>query len=1358
MVFISICILFFISKKQSAQNLSIRQLPVMEHLPSNSVVKIFQDKEGYMWFGTQDGLCRYDGYSIKTFRSDHNNLNLLASNEISSINEDYNDNLWIGTNKGLNILNTNTFEITDFPDSTMKGEEIYSILVSSDSTIWIGYNYGVNRYKQDFTLIDQYTHSNSKHKSFPNTSVNCIYEDSYNNIWITTWKNGLFRFNKGDNKFEKYPKVSKDDNPFKMFQDDRNNYWMGTWKNGLYKFSPNSDSVTDYYKVRLPDCIQNKRDNTFFSFVQDDYFHYIWSMSLLGLSTFKYDNKGEIVPVNMADVLKKTNNIFSDIIKDRHGDLWVGAYSEGVFKIEFSRPSVDNFPLNLFENKYGIAPSFTSLCEDGDGDIWFNQNRLGLFMYSKKNKEIKSFQEIDRQFDINECEKSSYVNYLKGNDEIWVIKDNSSIIYEIKKKHSHIVSTTELDLAKKHINPGAIEIVYEDKQKNVWIGTQKGLFMQKFGSDDVICAINRSIKISAITQDVNGSIWFSTFDDGFFKLNRPKHKDENTNTFSIDKISKKGLTDNIQSISADLSGFIWIGTKDGCIYCYNIGDNSLYNRTGDSGLKGKTVLDLITDKYNNVWITTYKSVIEFNPKSNAFYKYSTSDGIQINSHLKGSLYKTKDSNRLYIAGNRGYTQFSPSDFLLLPAEKCDVKICDVKIDNVTALNSNKFNKHKQLLVLSPEDKNIEFYFSTLNYENPEKIKYAYMLEGVDEDWTVLVNGRNFVNYNNLKRGKYVLKVKATDSRNLWSNNIRTLKVIRKPAFYESNIAYFIYVLIVLCIVILIILVSINRIKLTNRVKITQLEKKNVEELSQAKLKYFTNISHDLLTPLTVFSCLIDDIESSSRKFKPQLALMRFNVQRLKRLLQQVLDYKRVEEGKLTLNVTNSNIVSFVERICYDCFWPLFTKKNIKFIFKYDNQVIDAYFDTDIIDKVLYNLLSNAIKYTPENGIISVKVSTDSCDVGFVCIMVEDTGIGIQKTELTKIFNRFYSNKILTNNDSHGIGLSLCKELIELHKGKIQVESDTNIGTKFSLYIPIDKDIYDKNEIRKDIVSEINDKQSGYINFIKENDNEDNDKNNNKTILIVEDNVELIRLMKHILSKSYKILTASNGQEALEILKDNSVNIVVSDIMMPVMNGLELCKTMKSANIFSSIPIILLTAKNNLDDKMACYNAGADEFITKPFEMKYLEMRISNLIAINIKYKLSLKEEINYNISSSNSSVVDQDFIDSVIKIIEKNLSLCDFDVNMLSEELNVSKSTLYRRMKAITGLSTVEFVRKVKMKHSALLLKTNKTVSVTDVAYAVGYSDPRYFSACFKSEYKITPSEYAKQVENIEESVNSSII
>ena len=800
----------------------------------------------------------------------------------------------------------------------------------------------------------------------------------------------------------------------------------------------------------------------------------------------------------------------------------------------------------------------------------------------------------------------------------------------------------------------------------------------------------------------------------------------------------------------DDNGLVWMGSQDGDVFTYDPQTNKVENLSDMFDMLEEGIFNIITDQLGHIWISTNKRVIEYDPKNGGIMDYSTMTDVMVNSFMPNSYYKTRSGKILY-GGNKGISVFTPYDHLSDNPRRIRTMVSDVKIDGVSSLlekNNQRFNLRSQIISLNAGDKNIEIDFSSLNYAFPDKIKYAYKMDGVDDDWVYVRGDRQFAFYNQLPKGKRTFYLKTTDVNGLWSNYIAEVQVFKQPAFYETLWAYLFYIVFILLCLYLFYHRMKRRIQLRHELRIAQIDKEKSEELVQTKLRYFTNISHDLLTPLTIITCLIDDAEMTNGSRISQLTMIRSNVNKLRRLLQQILDFRKVESGNMKLSVSKSDVISFIDDVCKVNFTPLMRKKNQTFTFLTEDRHLMAYFDRDKLDKIVSNLLSNACKHTANGG--DIKLIVDSyweSEYHHLRIQVVDTGEGIAPADLENVFKRFYTINKGDESESNGIGLSLTKDLVELHHGTINVESGLGKGSTFTVDLPIHKDSYQEDELISEHISVNGINTDPILEKVELIDSKVGEGEDMQIadvhLLLVEDNEELLFLMEKILSKHYHVLIAKDGLEALNVIKDNEIDIIISDVMMPEMDGLEFCRTLKSNLETSHIPIILLTAKNTVEDRIECYNAGADGYISKPFELKILEARINNFIMHKKNKQEEFRSNVEVNIDSLEPSSMDKEFLDKVISVIKSNMSEGDFDVVQLADALAVSKSSLYRKMKIATGLSPIEFIRNIRLKHGSQLLK-DKSISVAEVAYECGFSNPKYFATCFKEEFGVTPKEYQK--------------
>lgn len=1325
-----------------AQQMSVTTLPLDNDLPSSTVLRVHCDREGFLWLGTKDGLCRYDGYRTLVFRSGLKSPNLLTNNEITCIAENRNGYLFIGTKKGINILNKRTYQITPVEHNELKDQEIRTMIVDSEGWVWVGTLTSVFRCSADFSYCKRYD------SSLPVTSVNSIYEDADKTIWVTLWERGLHRYDSKKDVFVSMPRIGTLNNPFKVFQDDKKQHWILTWESGIYLFYPEEKQELMYSHVNI-ESEERWDESGCFSITQDDKYGYIWIVSTHGLYALQKRPGSVINSVDISHVTSKLNNIFSEIVKDKSGNLWIATFNEGLSMIDLNKPLIQNYSFPSIREKTGFVTNIKNIYEDGDGDLWIDQNRWGVGIFNPKSNKLQLYTDIPTLKNVANLRNISCIISVPSVDEIWLGSEYYPEIYRVKKEKDKMQLLGSLNLNDIIDNPGFPRLFYVDSKQNLWVVTTRGILVKPAKEKILHDTKFPLADITGIEEGKDGSLWISTRKQGVYNAVA-------SSNLSFNKESLKNLTshadnlvsDNIGAICIDDNGLVWMGSLDGDIFTYDPNTKEVNNLSNMFDMLEEAIFNIITDNMGHIWISTNKRVIEYDPNNGGIMDYSTIDDVLVNSFMPNSYFKSRSGKILY-GGNKGISVFTPYEHLSDEPRRIRTMVCDVKIDGVSSLlleDNQHFNLRSQTITLNAGDKNIEIDFSSLNYAFPGKIKYAYKMNGVDDDWVYVKGDRQFAFYNQLPKGKRTFYLKTTDINGLWSNYIAEVQVFKHPAFYETWWAYIFYVVFIILCLYLCYRRMKKRMQLRHDLRIAQIDREMSEELVQTKLRYFTNISHDLLTPLTIITCLIDDAEMTNCNRISQLSMIRANVDKLRRLLQQILDFRKVESGNMKLSVSKGDITSFVSELCRVNFEPLMKKKNQTFIFSAEANSVIGYFDRDKVDKMVSNLLSNACKYTNDGGKIELKIKSYTEEShSRLQIRVVDTGEGIASSDLENIFKRFYTANKGDESKSNGIGLSLTKDLAELHHGTIRVESELTKGSTFILDLPIDKDSYKEDEIIAGEIFAADRKPDIVIDNETQSELETADEIQCSDIhlLLVEDNDELLFLMKKILSRRYHVLIAKNGLEALSIIKDNEIDIIISDVMMPEMDGLELCRNLKSNLETSHIPIILLTAKNTAEDRIECYNAGADGYISKPFELKILEARINNFIIHKKNKQEEFRSNVEVGVDTLETSSIDKEFFDKVVSVIESNMSEVEFDVVQLANALAVSKSSLYRKMKIATGLSPVEFIRNIRLKHGCQLLK-KKSVSVAEVAYECGFSNPKYFATCFKEEFGLTPKEYQK--------------
>lgn len=1332
----------FTIKANDSYQISIKGLDVNTQLPSNTVYRVYQDRIGYIWLATEDGFCRFDGNELLTFRSNTTQPDLLKSNDIKAIAEDYHNQLWIGTVDGLYIMSLTDFSIKEYPDPTLQDELINWITVSSDQSIWVATNKTLYKLNSDLQSPKRYDHY------FSNTDVINVYEDLDQNIWIGTKNKGMHRYDKQKDSFVGYPPIGKQNSPYRFLQDKDNNYWVCTWGDGLFRFEPDKPYGSNYTPYSLNGTSEQEKHT--FSIIQDPYYNYLWVMSHAGVKVFKYDENTQVAEIIDTDYLfENTNNIFSEFTLDNNGNIWIGAYNEGAYLIDFSKQDITHLALDKIKEKTQITPNINTLYQDKDDHIWFSQGRIGLGVYNLKTKDLKFYQQFPTLADIGSFENINCIEGFQSRpNEIWVGPRDKDVIYRISTENN----TAELiDIISLRITDNPFYYpkgIFEDSFNNIWIHTNAHtlLFIKK-GTTEVIETKYEFGYVTDIDQDADNCLWISTKNHGIFRVPITQ---EGMLEQEIELYSKGNadFSKNITTLSCSIDQ-VWIGTAEGAVYAIDKKTKEITNYSDQFASINEGIQDIVVDDYDNIWISTNKRIVLFYPPYEIFKEFNQVDVI-IDSFRKGAVYLTEDGQLLY-GGNLGITAFQTQKSKPQTQHQ-ETFVSNVKIQGKSLLenNSDKFNPVERTLTLDPNDRYIELDFSALNFNDSYNVAYKYKLEGVDKDWINTSAERPYALYNELQKGNYTFLLSSTDENHIWSSKITKFTIIRKPAFYESNWAYLVYTLLFFVLVYYAIYIIRRRIRIKNKLRFAELERENIEKLAQTKLQYFTNISHEFLTPLTIISCIIDDMEMTSKKNLPLLNIMRSNTNRLRRLLQQILDFRKIESEKMELKVSSGDLVKFMHEVCYTNFLPLIKKKEINFIFSSVAEELPAYFDYDKLDKVVYNILSNTFKYTDNKGVIQVTLNSFYKDnLQYAEIKISDTGIGIAAEEQKNIFNTFYNNRHKLTTNTNGLGLSLAKSLLELFKGTISLESQEGEGSCFTISFPIEKAAFDKADLSSESeVVEIITKDFELDQPLAIEHQEDEQGSTqiiSPKLLLVEDNAELLELMERILSRKYQIITAIDGVAALEAISKNEVDLIISDVMMPRMDGWELCRQVKDNIETCDIPIILLTAKVGIENQIACYEAGANGYISKPFDLQLLEARIDNFLEAKQNRQKDFKQSIQLNIETLETVSMDEELLKNAVDYIEKHISEVSLSVDSLAETLNLSRSSLYRKIKNITGLSPVEFIRNIRLKHASAMLG-NESLTIADIAYAVGFTDPKYFSKCFKTEFGMTPSEFSKNL------------
>jgi len=1333
-------------------NVGLNAFPIMpfsfdkfqynDKLPSNSVQRIYNDKEGYMWFGTKDGLCRFDGYRIKTFRSSSTNHNRLTSNNIQCIAEDNQNCLWIGTTEGIDILDKSSYTITPYKNP-MIGRGVNFIYVDKAGNIWIATS-GRGIIRIDRAKKNHVYQHNAMPGTIPSNRVSSIYQDTEGKIWVMFWKGGIALYQPNQDNFKTLPPIGNTNNPIRMLEDENHNYWICTWGDGMFAMDLNNISGNPFTPVSF---IKNgkpvKMSDIIYSIVQDTKMGYIWIISFSGLDVLeKKDNHTLMLKDSQSLFNEPSNKLFHDIIVDRRGNLWLGSVGEGIYKLDYSKSSFQSNSLASLTKKIGYSPNVYHACGANHNQIYLVIDRLGLYILHLQTGAL--VQTANPLF--QGTQNIQVIYHVKSKREIWITKEEENEIYIAQEQSNGDLSNLRSIIIDSS-NHSSVNCLLEDSYGNVWIGFDQGVY--KRSADGKVFLINRKItNTTSIAEDKRGNIWIGTERQGVFKIQLNIKTEKISRIINFSEKSGNLQSNSIQSVCCGRDGSVYIGAREGSLYLYNESANRMTDLSNRYGITEDAIQDIVEDNYGLLWISTVKKIIRYNPLNHVSTYFTPSDGILVSSFSKDAGFKLQNG-QIFFGGNKGFCLFSPVATSEHPVSVSKVTITNIDVNNQSIFdhnNNSHFDSQRNKLILQPKDDNISLEFSSLNYSSAEKIQYAYKLIGIDKDWVYLGNDRRYVNYTNLPAGRYTFEVKATDENGQWGNQISSLTIIKKPPFYQTWWAYLLYLAIIGITTYFVLKNLANRIRLRNELKISHIEKEKSEELAQIKLRYFTNISHELLTPLTIIMLLIENLQKKNSGDSSQFGIMKDNIIRLKRLIQQILVFRKTESGNMKLKIRQNDIIAFVNNICQSNFRPLINEKEIKFSIDAEYESYMAYFDPDKLDKVIYNLLSNAFKHTPRKGSIAVKMSfVPRQDDVFMRLSVSDTGDGIAEQDIPHIFKRFYISSTSDQSQSHGIGLALTYDLLQIHKGSVEVKSQLGAGAVFTIEIPVTLRSYTEEELWAEEDEMENTLQIPEIASVEATVEfqEKSDEKQDFTVLVVEDNQELKNLIVDYFSNQYTVLSAENGVQALEIVAKNEIDLVISDVMMPEMDGLTFCKILKNDVTTSHIDVLMLTAKNSTEDRIDCYNAGADSYIAKPFEMAVLNARTRNLIQKRVQKTNDFKNNKDINISSMEYGSIDEVFLSQAVLKVEEKLSDDTFDFDQFAIDMATSKSTLYRKLKSLTDLSPVEFIRNIRLKHAAQML-TNNTGNISDIAFAVGFNDPKHFSKCFKTEFGLTPREYQK--------------
>lgn len=1281
-------------------------LPFAQALSSREITALYQDREGFIWAGTTYGVARYDGFETVVFKSDHITPGRLTHNSITPLT-DTEHYVFIGTKSGLNIFDKRNMRLYPTDNKEFLRTEIQFLFTDSRQQVWVSTPRGLFRCDEQLHILQHYNLG---------TGAVSLYEDHDRNLWILTWGKGLFRRDNHSGKLVAYPAVGSENIPFILFQDKERRYWLGTWGNGLYRFHPEQSPDKQFEPM---DCMG--RNEIVFDITQDDHSGRLWILSYRSLSIFECTPDGPPKPVE-EDTGFDRNKIFSKILKDREGNLWLGAYDQGYY-LSFNHRPLKGNTLPTIKEQTGFDANINCMYEDEDGIIWFEQERSGIALYNAKTGECR----------LTPCPASPgmevhFIVPSRQPKSAWTASQFIPTVFRARRNGMQIQLTDTLELTvEQGKKTGHIIGIHEDCHENVWVLTEHRLFVFDKRHRPLTTRGAAWNGICSITETPDGSIWLGTQDGELLRTHTENGHIDVDARYKCPKVLNTHNT--IRFLCHGNKDNVWIATDLGGLYEFIPTHRKLVNHTAGCLQQEAPILNLLSSG-PYIWVTTPSATIRYNPASQRRQVYSTADKHNPVHTYRNTASCTGQGRQFHAGGHGGFITLFP-DTTAGTAVPSNLRITDIRVAGKSILQNNSATTFTDgnVITFPPGASHIELTFSDCLYDRAAHSKVAYQLEGWDAEPFVADRGQHAALYNHLPKGDYTFRLYATDDAGRTVGSPVSYHIRRLPAWYETWYAYLIYI----TAGVLLFTFGIRSYTAGIRRKNARLLR---EELARTKLEYFTSVSHELLTPLTILSCLSDEIEEKQGADRHFIRAMRDNTARLKKLIKQILDFRKIEKNHLPLQVRYGDAADFIRRIGHTDFTLLAQKKHIAFRMQIHPHEIYGFYDADKLEEMLFNLLSNAIKYTPEEGSAGIDAGVEHIGtLKMLYVEVWDEGIGIPEAEQDKIFTRFYRSpqKNINENETNGIGLSLTQELVRLHHGTISLQSQPKKGSRFRLSIPLSAEAYSSEEI-------VEEKQEpADISGITTDSGQDR-----PALLIVDDNHEITEAIERLLGKHYRITSAHNATQAETVIREKDIELIVCDFMMPDTSGIELCRRIKNDLATSHIPVIMLTAQNTDETRRECYEAGADGFIAKPFETKVLMARVDNLLNLYRQHRTQFLKGTDTDTTALPYRSHDRNFLDEIVSAIENHLQDSDFNLESLAGTLRLSKSTMNRKIKSMTGLTPMDFVKNIRIKMACKLLR-QADMNISEVAYAVGFSDPKYFAKCFKDECGLTPSQFQQK-------------
>lgn len=1353
---LQLCLIFFIfipfkGHGEMTHTLPYRIVNTFRTSPSDENRRLFSDHFGLLWIGTSSGLKSYDGYSLHTIKSTADHPNVLPHNTVLNLTEDHHNHLFIGTRNGIVKLDEQTGNISSYPNITHGTNLVTMLYTSHDGQVWMGDREGLLRYDPVKDRFERFDASNSylidlqgkKHR-MNDYDVCAITENSRGELFIGSWYRGVLRFDPRKRLFYAYPHINERQSAYSLFFDSRHRLWIGTWGFGLQRM----DNPDNRNHPKLHTYFRGKGSfDAYYKIIEDPVTHTIWAGSREGINIIGLDDDFSKIRYYNSYQFGFTYPLpfCNDLITDERGNIYIETLYDGIIHVNtvpspFHKWNLRSSGYNLTVNS--VCSIFT---EDGR-KIWLTMKPYGIACYNRSigkalfNGEIPGFSGLPDDF-----LKTSITSIARRyNGELWFADNSYGIgVYKVGKP----VTILRINDYPQLVN-NYIQTLLASRDHTMWVGQRSGisvfypdnqciaLTMREYGKDISNCAPQQ------IMEDHNGTKWVATDNEGIIRIKGDIFHPSTLRFHQYGKDQHNFSVNDATACYEDSRHRIWAISNSGGLFKYNQRTDKFESMNNRYHIPGDRIFTIQEDAHGNLWLSTDNALICF-PSDNTIQTriFGEENGLSDIFFYPNSSFRY--GNELFLACRNGYFCFAPTHLNTNRKKQniriivSDILINDKPLEEIdsaqrVSISTSLAPFTHQLKIPAGQNK-VALKVALLSYNN-EQAQYAYQLEGQDKSWKVLNNGHHIITFENLPAGTYTLHLQASDSHGNIYKLPYDITIIQQPHWYASSFAICVYILLI-----------VSGFWLGSRWYRNHLKIENQLQMGVI----FTNITHDLLTPLTIISSIVEIMRQKVPQLEDNYKMIQDHIVRINRMLRQILEVRKDQAGQLKLLTSKDDWSMEVRKIC-ESLRPMEMAHNNTLVLNIPDQPVEGWIDNDKLEKILYNLLSNAFKYSQEGGTVTVQLRKEDKNV---VLSVLDQGTGITEEKFKHLYTRFLDGDYRRmKTEGTGIGLSLTYDLVRLHHGTIDCKSKAGEGTVFTITFPLSASAYSEKERDKKTKQPeifVNTESEAQLKVI--GTSRTKRPKDAARILIVEDNAELLTLMKTLLEKDYQILTAANGQQAWNMIQREELDLIISDVMMPVMDGIQLTKKIKNSD-FSPLPVILLTAKTSEADKDAGIQCGADDYIVKPFRFESLRLHINNLLENRSRFRNVVQQQTqeqqlhNHQSKTAHLTSPDELFISRAEACVMKHLADPEYSREEFAKEMLVSPSTLFKKLRTLTGKNIVEFITEIRLREAKRIIHDNPYIKLSEVALQVGFNTSKYMNYCFKKYFGLSPRSFAEQV------------